>query len=354
MKAIYYLARADDLRRFDALFNELDMLATAIPIEKVPSLTAFVMKEKPIVQQDYILLDVSEMDWSPAHILSAMQQLRRFSSARIIFLGKPEEETVELFGTLAGVHHMSHLIMQRPGTDVDAELRSCLQDRPQLSRKLQAMQEQMVQIAARTVSPLHIPEGLVFHAAVAGAMPRCGVTVQCFALYHYFKSLGLRPAIWDKCGRTLPIMKTIEDGTETENAVEIHGVPFCKQESPQYNAYVLDYGLLTPENAAHFCVADLSVLVGCTKPWELPSFAKALNLAQPYHGRSLITLASFSTQRDLDRLSKYFGDKSGLAPYHPDLWEPPAPQTYTKLILPELREICGEPRADPEPEQEVG
>ncbi|MET0017999.1 hypothetical protein [Oscillibacter sp.] len=354
MKALYYLAHEEDLQRFDTLFNELDVLATAIPIEKVPSLTAFVMKEKPIVQQDYILLDVSDMDWTPAHILSAVQQLRRFSSAQLVFLGKPEDETVELFGTLASVHHVSHLIMQRPGADVEAELRSCLTDSPQLPRKLQAIQEQMVHTAARTVSPLHIPDGLIIQVAVAGTMPRCGVTMQSIALYHYLKSLGWHPAVWDKCGRTLPLLQTIEEKfcTETESAVVVHGVPFCKEKTSQFNAYVLDYGMLTPENAAHFCMADLSVLVGCTKPWELPAFASALKEFLSHPCQSLITLASFSTQEDLDRLSKYFGAKNGLAPYQPNPWEPPEMQAYAKLLLPELKGICGEPH--PEPECEVG
>lgn len=342
MKTVYYLAHGEDLQRFDDLFNELDMLATTIPIEKVPSLTAFVMREKPIVQQDYLILDVSGMDWTPAHILSAVQQLRRFSSAQLVFLGQPDEETIDLFGTLASVHHISHLIMQRSETDPVAELRACFQEQqPKLPKKLQAIQEQMVQTAVRTVSPLQIPDGLVIQVAVAGTMPRCGVTMQAFALYHYLKTLGWHPAIWDKCGRALPLLQTFEESKETEHAVEIHGIPFCQEESPQFNAYVLDYGMLVPENATHFCMADLSILVGCTKPWELPSFADALKLVLSHSCRSLVTLASFSTQQDLDRLSKYFGDKNGIAPYHPNPWEPTAPQTYSKLILPELKEICG-------------
>lgn len=349
MKAIYYLAHEEELQRFDALFNELDMLATTVPIEKVPSLTAFVMREKPIVQQDYILLDVSSMDWTPSHILSAVQQLRRFSSAQLVFLGTPEDETVELFGTLASIHHVSHLIMQRPDMDVEAELRSCLTDSPQLPRKLQAIQEQMVQTAARTVSPLHIPEGLVIQVAVAGTMPRCGVTMQSIALYHYLKSLGWHSAVWDKSNRTLPLLQTFEEKacTVTESAVVVHGVPFCKGESSQYNAYVLDYGVLTPEIASCFCGADLSVLVGCTKPWEMAAFHEKLALAASC--QSLITLASFSTPQDLERLSKYF---DGGAPYNPDPWEPSTPQAYAKLLLPELKEICGEPCADPECEAE--
>lgn len=355
MKSIYYLAHEKNLRRFDDLFNELDFLATEIPIEKVPSLTAFVMKEKPIVQQDYLILDVSENDWTPAHVLSAVQQLRRFSSTRLIFLGKPDEETVELFGTLAGIHHVNNLIMQKPGTDTVTELRACLTEQPQFPRKLQAIQQQLVQTAARTVSPLLIPDGLVIHVAVAGTMPRCGVTMQSFAIYHYLKSLGWRPAIWDECGRVLPQLKIFEQEfvVEKDDAVEIHGIPFCQGESSPYNAYVQDWGMLTQENAVHFGAADLNVLVASTKPWELPAVADALKQVVSHPCRGLITLASFSTQPDLDRLSKYFGAKNGLVPYYPDPWQPPELENYTKLLLPELKALCGQPRLEAVAEQEV-
>lgn len=91
MKTAYYLAHQAALERFDVLFTELDILATTVAIEKVPSLAAFIMKEKPLVQQNYIILDVSGQDWTNAHILSAVQQLRRFSSAQLIFLGQPSD-----------------------------------------------------------------------------------------------------------------------------------------------------------------------------------------------------------------------------------------------------------------------
>ena len=35
--------------------------------------------------------------------------------------------------------------------------------------------------------------------------------MQSFALYHYLKSLGWHPAVWDKCGRTLPLLQKIEE-----------------------------------------------------------------------------------------------------------------------------------------------
>ena len=342
MKTGYFLTQEQDLHRFDALWTELDILITAVPVEQIASLTAFIAREKPIVQQDYLVLDVSGGNWTTAHILSAVQQLRRFSSARLIFLGGPDEETVELYGALANVHHVQHLIMQQPDTDVETELRSCLQDGPQLPRKLRAMQEELVQTAVRAASPLRVPDGLICEIAAAGTMPRCGVTMQSFALYHYLKAHGWRPAIRDMTGRTLKLLQMFEQAEQQDDGVTvIHGVPFCGGAAAQFNAYVLDYGMLTPENSAHFCAADVCVLVGCTKPWELPAFADALKLVMSHPSRNLITLASFSTQRDLDRLAKYFGDRSGLAPYHPDPWEPSAPQVYDALLLPALRELCG-------------
>lgn len=352
MKAAYYLAHEDSLHRFDVLFTELDVLVTEVATEKIPSLTAFIMKEKPLVSQNYIILDISGQDWTPAHILSGVQQLRRFSSAQLIFIGQPSEKTTELFGTLASVHHVEYLITEEQDAKIDAQLRSCFQDTPYLPQKMQAIQRQMVQTAVQTAAPLQMPAGLMIHVAVAGAMHRCGTTTQAFGLWHYLKSLGLHPAIWDKCGTTLPIIQMLEDPVNTENAVEIHGIPFCETESTDFNAYILDYGTLTPENALHFGRADISVLVGCTKPWELPSFAEALQQIDRNPCREFVTMASFSTKQDLERLSKYIGQRSGLAPYNPNLWESSTPQAYKPLILPALKSICGVPQAETERELE--
>jgi len=350
MKTAYYLAHQTVLERFDALFAELDILATTVAIEKVPSLTAFIMKEKTLVQQNYIILDVSGQDWTTAHILSAVQQLRRFSSAQLIFLGQPSDATTELFGTLARVHHVEYLITEDPDSDITAQLRGCFQDAPYLPHKLKAIQKQMVQTAARTVSPLKLPDGMMIEVAVAGTMSRCGTTTQAFCLWHYLKSLGLRPAMMDKSGTTLSSIQMVfeKEIVIKENALEIRGIPFCETEDADHNAYILDYGRLTPENATHFGKADLSVLVGCTKPWELPAFADALRLVVSHPCRQMVTLASFSTQQDMEQLSKYFGSRNGLVPYHPNLWEPVSPQTYETLVLPALKEICGEPQEETE------
>lgn len=344
MKSIYYLAREANLGRFDALFSELDLLETQWAIEKIPSLVAFITKDKTVSQQDFILIDVSHHDWSLSHILSAVQQLHRFSSAQLIFLSIPSEETTELFAALACVHHVEYFVTETEQTDTEVELRSCLLEEPRPLRRMKAVQDQLVQEATQTASPLHIPEGLVIQVSVAGSMSRCGTTTQVFAVYHYLKLLGFSPAVWDKTEKTLPMLQDFypDDTVETEHAVEIRGIPFCQQVSNQFNAYVLDCGVLTAKNAASFSLADLSVLTGGTKTWELPAFAQAFHLLEEHPCEQFVTIASFSTQKDIEQLGEYLGKHSGCAPYHPNLWEASSPRAYETLLLPRLKEICGE------------
>lgn len=343
MKAAYYLAGEAKLTRFDSLFSEADVLATAVAVEKIPSLTAFFVKEKPIVQQDYIILDISDADWTLPQILSAIQQLRRFSAAQLIFIAAESADTTELYGTLARNYHVQYLITQKPGSNIDDELRTCLlgKENP-LPQKLRVIQKEMIQTAVKTAAVLQIPDDLVIEIAVAGTMRRCGCTTQAFAIYHYLKSLGWHPAIWDKGGQTEHMLRLyVDDVKEDEaGAAIIRGIPFCQSALPQFNAYVADYGLLVPENAAAFASADLSVLVGCTKPWELPAFADALKQIMRHPCRDMITLATSSTPQTLSVLAKYFVGKNGLTPYNPDPWVPADSQIYADLLLPELRDIC--------------
>lgn len=355
MKSAYYIAQSNNLERFNGLFDREGILATSFSANKIPSLTAFVMRDKAIAQQDYVLIDVGTVKmWSMSHILSAVQHLRRFSSAQLIFIGGPCEDVTELFGTLASIHHVDGLITDRAGADLEEELGKCFAGRARLPDKMQAITEMMVQQAAQAVKPLTVPPGLVVYVALAGTMARCGTTTQAFAIYHYLKSLGFHPAIWDKIGQLLPLLMKYEQLDRGEDgAITIRGVNFCTHEMPRFDAYIVDYGVLTPENAPLFCKTDLSVLVGCTKPWELPAFAQAIKLLFGYSCQHLVVLASFSTPEELAKVTKYLGERSGIAPYNPDWWELPAgATTYTDLILPALKEICGAP-AQRTPDLEV-
>ncbi|MEG2455928.1 MAG: hypothetical protein RSC08_06710, partial [Oscillospiraceae bacterium] len=124
MKQLCYLASPGQEGRFDRLFEELDILVSTYPTAQLKSLTAFVTREKLLNQQDFLLLDLTGAEYSPEHILSAVQLLRRFSVARLIFIAPEGEATDLLFGRLAAFR-VTDLITVRRNTDVLAELRVC-------------------------------------------------------------------------------------------------------------------------------------------------------------------------------------------------------------------------------------
>lgn len=341
MKQIYYLTVPERFGRFDALFNELDFVVYPQDIRKVKSLVAFVNREKTLHQMDYILIDLTECEYSQEHILSAVQLLRRFSVADLIFLSPAGEETDLLFGRLAAFR-LSGLVSVDSETDPQAELRACLGDEGgNFTRRAAALQTGMAAEAVRKATPLRIPPGLVISVAVAGAQSRVGVTTQCFALYHYLKALGFHPAILDEERRSLDILAALYEGKveQRQGCAVVKGIPFCTEKVEGLNAYILDLGVLRPETAAQFSGQDLSVLVSGAKPWELPHLAEALNMIgkQP---RRLATLISFATQKDMENIGKYLGAHAANVPYHPDIWEPGSTAAYRDAILPCLKAVC--------------
>lgn len=354
MRSLYFLGQAKNLSRFSPLFERENLIVTSLDTAKIPSLTGFVMRDKAIAQQDLILLDVGRVDiWSTNHILSAVQNLRRFSSAKLIFLGEPCDELTELYGILASRHNIDSLVTDSPDSDVESALSSCFDSAPKFPDKLQAIQHMMAQQTIRVVRPVTIPNGLTLQVAVAGTLPRSGVSTQSVAMHHYLSSLGFQPAIYDSTD-ILPALLEFERCEEQDTYQTVRGISFCFSRSPEFNAYIMDLGPLTQENAARFSAADLSILIGGTKPWELPAFASSLKLLLPYSCRNLVTLANNSTKQELDSLSKYFGDHIGIAPYCPDLWHisSETTQSYASLLLPCLKEICGN-QTIPEPELEA-
>lgn len=357
MKSAYFIAQPKNMGRFNDLFESESVFPTEYNADNIPSLTAFVQRDKSIATQDYVCIDVGPVRmWSISHILSAVQLLRRFSSAQLIFIGEPCEDLTELYGALASVHHVDCLITERGNGTTTEELQKCLAGKMAMPERMAAITQMMAKQAGEITKPLTIPPGLVIEVALAGTMSRCGATTQLFQLYHYLKSLGWHPAIWDKLGQLLPLLMRYEVYRESENGVTtIRDIDFVKTEMPQYNAYLIDYGVLTAEKVPLFRKADLSVLVGCTKPWELPAFAEAVKLLFGVPCSQMVTLASFATAADLDALVGYLGDHTGIAPYAPDWWRSAEDMgAYKTLVLPALKEICGPENQTHTPELEVG
>lgn len=263
MKQLCFLSPPGGEHRFDGLFEELDIIPVWYATDQISSLTAFVTREKTIDQQDYIVFDLTGTDWSQEHILSAVQQLRRFAVAQLIFIAPAGDDTAILFGKLAGFR-VTDLIAADERTDLPEALRACLvqEDRDKVHRRLEAMQNAMATAAGQTVAPLNIPEGMRLHIAVGGTMPRIGVTTQTFGLYHYLKGLGFAPCVLDDSRKLTDMLTSLyEDKTEECGGyLKINGVPFCTERSDRFNVYVQDVGVVSESVKAVFCAAVLPCL----------------------------------------------------------------------------------------------
>lgn len=347
MKSLYYIAPRNALDRFDEQFEDAEILATPFEADAIRSLTAFIKSERAISQQDFVIIDVADMTrWSVGHVLSATQLIRSFASCKLIFIGQPCADAEELFRCLRDAHHIDDVILAPADADISKPLLECLTPTAQSStppsltpeEKLIAAQRTAVH-AVPTLRRFHAPQQGTLEIAVAGTMPRCGTTTQVFGIYHYLTACGLHGAIRDRAG-TLPLLSQFEAVSKTPDGdTMIRDIPFVGEgKTAGYDFIVTDCGVLSalPE----FCGEDISVLVGCTKPWELPQFAEAIKRMFGYQCRYLVTIASFSVKEDLQKLQRYLGDHYAIAPYQPDIWHLANADVYQNLFEPALERCC--------------
>ncbi len=347
MKSLYYIAPRNALDRFDEQFEDAEILATPFEADAIRSLTASIKSERAISQQDFVIIDVADMTrWSVGHVLSATQLIRSFASCKLIFIGQPCADVEELFRCLRDAHHIDDVILAPADADVSKPLMDCLVLTAQSSTpppltpeaKLNAAQ-QTVAHATPVLRKLGAPQGTL-EIYVAGTMPRCGTTTQVFGIYHYLTACGLRGAIRDRAG-TLPLLSQFEVVSKTPDGdTMIRDIPFVGEnvQSGGHDFIVTDCGVLS--EVPEFCGANISVLVGCTKPWELPQFAEAIKRMFGYQCRYLVTIASFSVKEDLQKLQRYLGDHYAIAPYQPDLWRLANADVYQNLFEPALERCC--------------
>lgn len=325
----YYLATEERKERFRAVFDRLEVIDTFFPVETVPSLTALISRDRAISQQDFIICDLTAAQWSDEHILSAVQMLRRFSVSKFVFLSHDSERTTSLFKHLSDMR-VDGLIVD--GEDAVEKLSAILQGDGGYLRRLTAVQQGLAATALEQAPPLRIPAGLVLDVAVGGAMSRVGTTAQVFALYHYLKTVGFRPALLDQGQDTYRLLRELCP----EQAQKLSIVT---ERTADFDCYVFDCGVLDGGAVQSFCAADLSILVGGGKPWELPALANAYQAVTAEHPRELVTLLSFATEQE-EATVRQFIPTCATVPYHPDIWTAGSDTVYRDVILPALKRLC--------------
>lgn len=165
--------------------------------------------------------------------------------------------------------------------------------------------------------------GMILILAVAGCQSRIGCTTQAFALWHYCKSLGLQTAVV-MSPDAAALLAQFMDGQPREGGFVIGEIPVVDGMTYEFDCYIQDLGVLTPECQKQFQDADCGILVMGGKPWELPHVAKALPLTQEQE--RLLLLVSFSTDAAFAELKEIFPDwLLATADWRPDPFQPQAP-----------------------------
>ena len=341
MRSLYCIAPSETIARYEEIFERAGLLSTSFEAEGIRSLSAFVSGERAIRQQDYVLIDVEDMTrWSGGAVLTAAQQLREFPSVRLVFIGQPCEAVDDLFRCLRELHH-TDVVSVPSGADAEEALTEIFAaDTPEEPEAPKAEAREPTATARQRV--YRVPKGVTLHFAVAGAMPRCGTTTQAFALYHALTRFGLHGTIRD-CAGTLPLLSRYETVSDTESGgLRIRNINFLHagESFSAYDFVVTDLGVLVYDSAPAFCAADASVLVGCTKPWELPAFANAVELTFGFDCNCFAVVASFSTEGELARLERCLGERRAIAPYQPNIWRPDGGELYERLLAPVLERCC--------------
>ncbi len=340
MKQIYYLSNEENEHRFDAVFESVDAMAIFYDIEKIPSLVAFVQRDKAISNQNALIIDLQGADYSVAHTLSAVQFIRKLTSAELIFIGEKSDATTQLFGNLSANFRVKNLIEESDETA--KKLQAALEGRNSPLAFTENILAAAVQDAKNVVQSLQIPDGLVIDVGVAGTMERCGTTTQVLAIVRLLAQMGFRSAVYDVDGSLSELLAfCYGDELEEDEHGDFHlfGIAICRKWNEHYTAYVRDCGPLTEDVASGWAGCDISVLVTPTKPWELTRAVTTLGLAQKSLPDRILTMASFTEEQQAKEVAPIFGDMM-LLPWRPDVWDSNIPAQYRTAFLPYLRSVC--------------
>lgn len=357
MRSVYYIAPSSAQHRLDDLWDQEDLLATFFDSGKISSLVNFIQHDKGVQQQSYIIIDVGGLSqWTRSHVLSAVQHLKRFTSAQLIVIGQPCDEVSILFRALTDIHKISDLITAATDDNIINQVRDCISPNVAATiEKISASSRINLQAVinknpgaffeSHAYKKITVPNTVRLTVAVAGTMPRSGTTTQAAMTHHYMSALGFKPVIVDCSGQLFDSVSEYEADADKRingDLLITHGVRITRNSAPEdCNAVIIDIGVLTAANAARFAESDISMLVGGIKKWELAAMASALLLLLPYHPHHQITVASFATPDMIEELSKYFKTANGVAPYAPDIWSLPEDLTlYNELLHPVLESLC--------------
>lgn len=172
--------------------------------------------------------------------------------------------------------------------------------------------------------------GTILILAVAGSQSRIGCTTQTFQLWHCCQQLGLQSAVV-MAEKERASLAQFLDTKPRDGGILLGEIPILDSMNYEFDCYIEDLGVLTPDKQKRFEKADCGVLVMGGKPWELAQTATASQLAEVQ--KRLLLLASFCGDTAADELRAAFSGKPlAVAGWCPDLFQPSEPELQDAIL----------------------
>lgn len=288
----------------------------------IPSLTALLL-ERPKLAALAVRADQAGR-WSDGHILAAAKLLQE--RGRLVLVGTGAERlegSTLLFSVDTEEAALKLLTRPRGGAAAMAAAK-----KPDGGGGPVVEREPVF-----TAQPLKISRSRVLMIDVVGSQPRMGCTTQAIGLWHYFKALGLSPAVVMEESQVRLLAETVSGAKRIDGGCRINGISFITNTQQPYDCYIRDGGFgrrMGHENA------DAVVLVAGAKPWELSNTMQAARTLQ--QSRSAV-IFSFTGPREVPQLGPLVHNiPAEAAPYMPDPWArlPAMLLIYDRLLRPML------------------
>jgi len=200
-------------------------------------------------------------------------------------------------------------------------INKCLKYNP--SQRYSGVEALYKELSALRKSQFHDFPKKAITIAVAGAQSRIGVTHFAFRLCCYYRSINYRCLYIEKnasgCIRAIKNRyygRMADNGIYMLNGIAMQAFSSQKSIPADYQAVVMDYGILAEDNIAEFLAADIRLLLLGAKDWELDYSERVLKLTGQ---RDIIYLFSFMNGKQFYSAIKNMNNTVCYRiPYEPD------------------------------------
>lgn len=277
---LLYLTSNENVGLFDFITNEFGIIVKKLSGEFY--LNKFVIHDaKNFSHFSYIAIDLESLQDEEDEIIESINAFQTMYDARIIFLAEKIEQT--LLDRIIKETKIYNIITGQTIEKIQEEIRICIStqgmSKEQLLKSINlSMDESFFTFPQYSFMAENIK------IILAGSMSRIGTTTAAINLCSYLASIGAKVSYTEANKNNH--LKQIHDYFFSNIPIKNYsffqgGVNYFfngNLPTDNYNFNIIDIGVLTETNKKIFDIAEIRILCGGTKPYEVPELLKTVEL----------------------------------------------------------------------------